>query len=872
MKITTNRCALGVALVPCALLLASCAQSTESRSLAHAEHEMLEGPKPYNSPGERAEYYEEQRRPIDGSEVSQGHIMDALNEIRARQAELASLRGAFTPGDVQDWQELGPGNIGGRTRTLVFDPTDPTIMYSGGTSGGVWKSTDAGASWNVLDDSMASLAITSIVIDPTNPNILYAGTGEGFFGGTGPAGRGFGIFRTLDAGATWTQLPDTANSFFYYVNELVISANDSNRIYAGTRTGVWRTTNGGDDWELVLANPDRITAPDVQNTNGSGVGCTDMAIRTDTNPDVVWASFGSFQPDGLFRSDDGGDTWTQYSVPTQQGRMSLAIAPSDEDILYISMADNGTGGQTGRLVQLYRTIDGGASFTAQADLVGDPFAPNLLTNMVIALGCFEYMSYSQGWYDNALAVDPIDPDIVWVGGIALSRSNDGGQTFGRAGYYFGYPKDDPVWIHPDFHGVFFHPEYDGVANQTMYVSNDGGLYKTDNALAAVSTALCPEYPTSPEPAIEWDSLNNGYAVTQFYHGDTSSQTDLFIGGTQDNGTNAGFAVGDINGWQELFGGDGGYVAIDPTNPDVIYVEIQFFPEIRKSTDGGMTFVDAINGITDTDGLFITPFAMDQNTPEILWTGGSRPWRTTNGAANWELARTTTFASGGRISGIAISPVDGNIVWFGLNNGLVARSTNALAPTPTWTEYGGANGLVPGAYVSSITPHPTDPDAAYLTYTNYGIPHVYQTTNGGVTWTPVSGTAPNDLPDIPAHWIAVRPSNPNQLYVATELGVFASDDAGANWYPTPGIPNTIVESLDWQTNDKLVAFTHGRGAFLADLNPCPADIDGDGVVGSTDLALLIGFWSSADPSSDLDGDGVVGSTDLAQLIGSWGPCP
>jgi len=815
--------------------------------------------KPYASPGENAEFFEFQRRRIDGADVSPAHVHEALREIRDRQRDQELARGGG-PGGVLGWSELGPGNIGGRTRTLVIDPQNPSVMYAGATSGGIWKTVDGGASWVVLDDMMANLAVTSIVMDPTDSSVLYAGTGEGFFFGTGPAGRGFGIFKSVDAGATWTQLPGTANASFFFVNELVISESDPQRVYAGTRTGVWRTTNGGASWELVLANPNAITAPGVQNTVGCTVGCTDMVIRTDGSPDVLFASFGSFQPDGLYRSSDGGDTWLQYSVPTQQGRMSLALAPSDNDVVYISMADNGSGGQTGRLVQLYRSIDGGDSFTAQADLENDPFAPNLLTNMVIALGCFEYMDYSQGWYDNALAVDPIDPDVVWVGGIALSRSDDGGATWGRASYYFGYSNDDPVWVHPDFHGVFFHPGYDGVGNQTMFVTNDGGLFKTDNALGAVSTELCPSPPGSPTPEIGWETLNNGYAVTQFYHGDSSPQIDLFIGGAQDNGTSAAFSASDPNGWLDIFGGDGGYVAIDPTNPNVIYVEIQFFPEIRKSVNGGASFFDAVNGITDTDGLFITPFAMDQNNPQVLWTGGSRPWRTLNGAASWRLARNTAFPVGGKISAIGISPSDSNTVYLGLSNGRVFRSTDALAPSPVWTQSAGVQGLVNGAFVSSVAVHPTDPDIAYLSYSNYGIAHVYRTLNGGSSWTAINGTPPDNLPDIPAHWVAVRPSNPDQLYAATELAVFGSDDGGESWRPIPGIPNTIVETLDFQTDDRLVAFTHGRGAWRAAL------ASGEGC-NSADLVAPFGVLDFSDVSAFLGAFGAVhSSADLAPPFG------
>jgi photosystem II stability/assembly factor-like uncharacterized protein len=834
-------------------------------------------PAAYDKPREAAEFFEAQRRPIDGSDVDMAAYFTALEDVRARQRAQARERSATGPGGVVAWSPLGPGNLGGRTRTLVFDPTDPDTMYTAGVSGGVWKSTDAGASWDALDDTMANLAVTTIVIDPTDPDTLYAGTGEGFFPGSGPAGRGFGIFKTTDAGATWTQLPNTASGLFYYVNRLAISPNDPRRIYAATRTGVWLSPDAGDSWDLVLANPGAVSAPGVQQTNGCIVGCTDLVVRSDRNPDVIFAAFGSWQSDGLYRSDNGGETWIQYTVPSQQGRMELALAPSDNDILYLCMADNGSGSQIGRLVQLFRSDDGGSTFTPQVDLANDALGPELLSNMFVAFGCVEYTPYSQGWYDLALAVDPVDPDVVWVGGIDLCRSDDGGVTWGRPSYY-RVPAGHPAYVHADLHGVFYHPDYDGAGNTTVYATSDGGLYRTDNALDATTTVLCPDIETGPNPDVTWVSLNNGYEVTQFYHGDTSPLVDLFIGGAQDNGTNAGRTADPADDWDHIFGGDGGYVAIDPTDPDVIYVEIQNFPEIRKSTDGGATFVDAVAGITDTDGLFITPFAMDPSDPETLWTGGSRPWRTTNGAALWELARPFPFPDGGKISAIAVAPSDSNVVYLGLSNGRVFRSTNALDPNPSWTESSNLNGLINGAYVSSVAVHPTDPGTAYLTYSNYGIPHVFRTTDGGLSWSPLDGAAPDTIPDVPAHWIAVRPSNPDQLYVATELGVLASDDAGATWKPTGlGIPNTIVESLDFQTDDALVAFTHGRGAFRAALaptpSPCAGDVNGDGTTDVFDFAELSANFGAGPGATreqgDLTGDGVVDVFDFSELAADFG---
>ena len=285
-------------------------------------------------------------------------------------------------------------------------------------------------------------------------------------------------------------------------------------------------------------------------------------------------------------------------------------------------------------------------------------------------------------------------------------------------------------------------------------------------------------------------------------------------------------------------------------------------------DGGETFVAATTGITETCGLFIPPFAMDQSNPQILWAGGCRPWRTTNGAALWEAAG-PDFAAPDSISAIAIAPSDSKVVYLGFNNGYVARTTNALDPSPSWTIF--SNGLY-GARVSSLAVDPANPDVASCTYSCYGVPHVLHTVNAGTDWTSIDGIAATGVPDIPVHWAAVRPCDSQQLFVGTELGVFASDDGGSTWNPVNnGLAHTVVEALDFKNDDTLVAFTHGRGTFVTSLVPCgcsPGDVNGDGLFDLGDVGPFIGVL--LDPSAatsvescaaDMNGDTVANGTDI-----------
>ncbi len=775
------------------------------------------GPKAFDAPGAATEFFLEQRLEPGQTRLPLEHLQEQLDVLRTRENGLsgaAVIGPSVSP--IDRWRAIGPGNIGGRTRGFAIDPSDPNVLHAAGVAGGLWKSEDGGASWRVTDDRMLNLAVCTIVIDPTDPDVIYAGTGEGYFG-SDVFVRGLGIFKSTDRGESWSQLPGTVNGVpdgaFHYVNDIVISPNDSSRVYAGTRSGVWRSTDAGATWSVILANPWELSTPPF--TNGCNVGCTDIAVRNDRNPDVIFAAFGSFVRDGLYRSNTGGDNWVSYTTGSNQGRMTIAMAPSDNRVIYLLMADNGTGAPAGQLVNVFQATDG-QNFQPRVDLTSK-MGPWLLSNLVFATRCAPGQTYSQGWYDNIIAVDPVDPDVVWVGGIDLFRSDDGAQNFGIASYWFYYQEtpQPPYYVHPDQHSIVFHPSYDGETNQTMYVTNDGGIYRTDNARAATSQEDCPFPYDEPLPQIDWQDLNNGYGVTQFYHGDSARAEDVYVGGAQDNGSIRAQSRYRPNEWKRIFGGDGGYVAIDPTDSQVIYIEYQGFPTIQKSTDGGETFSPATTGITDTDGVFITPIAMDQNDPQVLWTGGSRPWRTKNGATSWSVAG-PNLNGPDKISAIGIAPSDGNVVYLGFDNGYVARTTNGLAAQPSWVVR--SNGLV-GGWVSSLAVDPKNPNVAYCTYSNYGIPHLFKTMNGGVLWTSVDGIGFAGVPDIPVHCLAIRPDLSRQLFAGTELGVFFSDDGGATWTPVnDGLAHTVVEWLDFQDANTLVAFTHGRGTYLTQVNP------------------------------------------------------
>ncbi len=776
-------------------------------------------PRSFDNPGEAAEFYRRKRVPEPNGQVPVERYFEAQQKMRAmpRYATATSQvlppRNASTAADERlgTWVPLGPGNIGGRTRAFIVHPTNPNVMYAAGVAGGVWKSTNGGGTWVPLTDLIANLSVASLAMDPKNPEILYAGTGEGF--GNFDSNRGAGIFKTTDGGANWTRLSASVTADFYYVNDLVISPNDSQRIYAATRTGVWRSLDAGATWTKVFTALERY-------------GCLDMVIRTDRQTDYLFVSAGSFTQASIYRNvqAESSNDWTEVLTEVEMGRTSLALAPSNQNIIYAASASINLD-RWNALHAVFRSNNSGDPGTWIAPRRHDGIADlntALFTNAYILFSqrCrnYEGESYSQGWYDNVIAVDPVDPERVWVGGIDLFRSDDGGVNWGLASYWW-QPENNEKFAHADHHVIAFHPQYNGTTNQTMFVANDGGVQRTEVARAATAKgdrAAC-------DPAlsqVKWKSLNNNYGVTQFYHGTVYPNGTSYLGGTQDNGTQFGADALGVNGWYDIYGGDGGYVAVDPNNTNTVYGEYIYL-SLFKTSNNGSLWRTATTGITEGSDnfLFIAPFTMDPAVARRLWIGGRTLWRTKDKAEFWTAASTQLVSS---VSAIGVSPKDGNRVLAGVESGQIYRSNQALTTdaATTWQSVRPRFG-----YVSWLTWDPVDPNVAYATYSSFNgsatDKHVYKSTDAGLTWTGIDGTGTSGIPDIPVHCLLVDPRKTNVLYVGTDLGVFVSTDGGANWLvENTGFANVVTESLSFNSSNglsHLYAFTHGRGAYKVRLS-------------------------------------------------------
>jgi photosystem II stability/assembly factor-like uncharacterized protein len=727
-------------------------------------------------------------------------------------------------GILDAWTPLGPGNIGGRTRVVRFHPAVPTTVFAAGVSGGLWKSDDDGTTWRPSGDGLTNIAINSLVIDPTRPDTMYAGTGEGYFReeirGTGLPLRGSGVFVTTNGGGSWQQLAATNTADFHWVNDLELGVNDPRRIYAATRTGVWRSTDAGATWARML----EVTVRG---------GCLDLALRPDRAEDVLFASCGSYEQATVYRFPRAAERSDVEVVLRQpdMGRTSLAIAPSNPDVIYALAASN-VDGPNGLYRQglhgVYRSDRGGAAGTWEARVTNaDPTFLNtlLLTNAggITARDCNPQATpvlVTMGWYINVIAVDPRDPDRVWAAGVDWFRSDDGGRNWSLASHW---SRAFASYTHVDQHAITFHPSYDGTGNQIALIGNDGGIFRTTNARAGTATgprATCD----GSGIAVAWTSLNRGYGVTQFYHGTPYPDGTAYLAGAQDNGTIYGSDADGPDAWRLVFGGDGGFSAIHPSQPSTWLVEYQW-ANLARTVNGGTTWTRPLGGLdpvlSDTLGpggnyLFIAPFTPDPAANRI-WLGGQHLYRGDTFGQSW-IKTGAAMPDGGRISAIAVSPRDSAVMIVGTEKGDLLRTGNATE-APGSVQFAGTRPR--DGWVTSVAFDPRADGVVYATYGNFGGAHVWRSLDAGVTWQSIDGAGATGLPDIPVHSLVVDPDDVQRLYLGTDLGVMVTVDGGGTWMTEetgfgPAVTMWLSLIRTPAGEKQLFAFTHGRGAWRVTL--------------------------------------------------------
>ena len=663
-----------------------------------------------------------------------------------------------------EWNEHGPDNVGGRTRAVMFDPNDPEgkKFWAGGVTGGLWFTDDITASeplWNKIDDFWDNIAVSCIADDPVNPQIFYVGTGEIYSG----ASRGFGIWKTTNAGVTWTRLTSTEN--FLWVNDIVVR-NESGvavvYVAAGDKyyQGVWHNGTEG----LLRSTNDGATFTPVWSGEHPNQP-SDLEIDANNN---IWAgtrnnSWGSGGGQILKSSD--GTTWSTVYTTDDANRMELACAPSDANVVYAV----GSGGSGDNDIGVFvKSTDGGTTWP--------PVTIPLNTSG-------KHFTRGQAWYDLILAVDPNDENTLYAGGIDLHKSIDSGNTWNQISHWYGGFELD--YVHADQHSFAFRP---GNPN-TVVFGNDGGLHMTTDA------------------GDHFTAKNSGYNVTQFYscalHPNAGEY--YFLAGSQDNGTQQFDSAG-IDSTKEVTGGDGAYCFIDKTDPADIQITSYIFNNYYLSSDGFQTYT-SLSSEYDNTGRFINPADYDDNSNILYSASGEDSLKRTFGIDNADYIEINSNSV--KASHIRVSQFTDNTIFIGTGAGRLFKVTDA-DDVPSISEITGDD--FPTGYISCIELGDSE-NQILVTFSNYGVISVWETSDGGTTWTDKEG----DLPDMPVRWALYNPDNRHEVILATEVGVWSTTDfnsASPVWTASnSGLANVRTDMLQIRDSDHFViAATHGRGLF------------------------------------------------------------
>lgn len=665
----------------------------------------------------------------------------------------------------EEWEFAGPMNVGGRISDVEMHPSDPNTIYACAASGGIYKSSDQGKEWNQIFDGYETLSIGDMAIANTDKRILYVGTGEPNGGNGSLTYDGYGVYKSIDEGASFTHVGlENAGG----IGKVEIDPFNPDRVFVACmgnlfsnnpERGIFRTLDGGETWENVLYISD-------------STGGIDLVIHP-TNPDIIFAtmwervryathrSYGG-PSSGLYRSIDGGDTWNQLTNGLPSGdisRIGLGMCISQPDIIYAHYSDKNR-----NWIDLFKTTDGGDTWVA--------------TNSNI-----------QGnYWEGKVHVDPTNPDILWSMGVSMYYSSDGAQSWSTV-------TSPGFWV--DQHGVYVHP----TNNQLVVIGNDGGVYVSVDGSKNMTKVM-----TLP--------------ITQFYTCEVNFHDPADImGGTQDRGTQRS-KDGDLMGWNSINGGDGFIVRVDPGDPKYMYAASQR-GGFRRSTNGGSNFTSARPASGDRYN-WKTPYVLDPNEPAVIYLGSHRIYRSTNRARSWtRISDDLTNGNQppwnyGTISTLSVSPANSDVVWAGTDDGNVWVTANAMQTNaPTWTK---VSDELPWRWVSCVVTDPFDENTAYVTFTGIRyfdyLPHVFKTTDLGVNWTDISG----NLPDFPVSNMQIDPDIPGTYYIATDGGVFVTYNGGDNWeLMAPGMPNAPVLDLNIHRSTRtLVAATFGRSMWRINL--------------------------------------------------------
>jgi photosystem II stability/assembly factor-like uncharacterized protein len=724
-------------------------------------------------------------------------------DIFFREAEDVAKQKLSSNSKMAAWIPVGPTQPAdasltkgmGRINCITFHPTDQNTFWVGVAQGGVWKTSDGGANWTPLTDDLPVIRISDIAVDPNDTDVMYICVGDYAYMDVAldlddrnrHSHYGIGVYKTTDGGLNWSptgltyQLEQLDGSLMRRV--FIDPANSNNLVAAGV-SGIWTSADAGASWsqasnELIW---DIEADPNDANTLYASTGY------------LINQAIGNA---GIMKSTDFGASWTPLTtgIPATLDveRVEIAVAPTNSNHVYALCSD-----QTGGFYGLYTSLDGGTTWN-----YSDAGGLNIL-HWYDGFG-----SGGQGSYDLSILVDPTDENTVYIGGVNIWCSYDGGLTFDGVSMWYDYGGFG-TGLHADQHQFKYNPQDD-----FFYVCNDGGLVRTDTIIQGsmndVFNTQGYQLPT------QWEYMSDGMQTSSFYRlGLSEGNSGNFIAGAQDNST----YYNNGGNWSNMFGGDGMECALDPVDADYIYGSSQY-GRILSSFDGGNSY-NQMDGPSSEDAEWTTPFMLDPNDSYTIWAGFGNLYSAssgndfTNASSNFADMPGAGFPA--PVSHFNICSENTNAIYVAKR---IYHSYNQLSEM--WvTQDGGNNwtnmtaGLPDSLYFNYVEVDNDDELSAWVVTGGFEDgEHVYQTTDGGQNWVNIT----YDLPNLPANSIVHNDSSYyNTVYVGTDVGVYYINDTLTSWVLyNDNLPNVIVSELDIHYGDQdLYAATFGRGVWKTDL--------------------------------------------------------
>ncbi len=665
-----------------------------------------------------------------------------------------------------NWTSMGPtsttgGYSGlGRLNCVAFRSGDNNTIYTGSPSGGLWKTTDGGSNWTALTDQNAVIGLSDAIViagTTTASDTIYIASGDRDVGSMWALGGGqsndnnsIGILKSIDGGSTWstTGLTFTASQK-RTINRMLVVPNNNDILYAATSVGLYKTSDAGITWTQLVSTE-----------------FVDIKLK----PGDAQTIYGSTRTGKIYRSTNGGSSFSTVFSISNGRRIDLAVS-TDEPTRVYAIVVNSSGGLYG----IYKSTNSGSSFTVAYN------GPNLL-----AWNCTGGDSGGQGSYDLAIAADPNNAEIVFIGGVNTWKSEDGGSTWSITNHWTG--SCGVTEVHADQHFLSFQN-----GTSVLFECNDGGIYKTtDNGS-------------------NWSHIGNGLVISQLYRlGVAQTVSNDVIIGLQDNGTKAMLS----GTWNDVIGGDGMECMIDYTNEDIQYGEY-YYGNLIRTTNHWASSSSIKSGLLG-NAWWVMPFVIDPNVNTTIYAGMQDVFKSTNQGSSWTKISTW---SGYTLRSLAVAPSNSSYIYASTPT-ILYRTSNG---GNSWTNITGSL-PVGSSYITYISVKDDDPNTLWVSMGQYNSYGVYETTNGGTTWTNISV----GLPNIPVMCVIQNKQNTTQteLYAGTDVGIYVKID-GSNWALfSDGLPNVVVNELEIYYNSgtpglsRIRAATSGRGLWESELYSLP----------------------------------------------------